>query len=132
MPLAHAVGIEAGAVGDHVVMRRRSSAQRLVDAPRSRALGVVVVAVAVGLTTLLIYPLKAVAPEVSPGIVYLLAVLLVSMYWGLRLGLLTGLVSGAAFNFFHIPPTGGLDIAESAHWVALAVFLVAAAVASVV
>lgn len=60
-------------------MARRSTSPRLVDAPRSRALGVVVVAAAVGATTLLIYPLKAIAPDVSPGVVYLLAVLLVSM-----------------------------------------------------
>ena len=113
-------------------MTRRSTPLRLVDAPRSRALGVVAAVVAVGATTLLIYPLKAIAPDVSPGVVYLLAVLLVSMYWGLGLGLATGVASAAAFNFFHIPPTGRLMIADSAHWVALAVFLVAAAVASVV
>ena len=76
--------------------------------------------------------MREIAPEVSPGVVYLLAVLLVAVYWGLAFGLLTSLVSGAAFNFFHIPPTGRLVIADSEHWVALAVFLVAASVASVV
>ena len=35
-----------------------------------------------------------------------------------------------AFNFFHIPPTGRFTIAEAENWVALAVFLVVAAVAS--
>jgi two-component system sensor histidine kinase KdpD len=57
-------------------------------------------------------------------------VLLVSSYWGLWLGLLTGLASAAAFNFFHIPPTGRFTIAEAENWVALAAFLVAAVVAS--
>ena len=80
----------------------------------------------------LIYPLREIAPDVSPGVVYLLAVLLVAVYWGLAFGLLTSLVSAAAFNFFHIPPTGRLVIADSAHWVALGVFLVAGAVASAV
>ena len=80
----------------------------------------------------MIYPLREIAPEVSPGVVYLLAVLLVAVYWGLAFGLLTSFVSAAAFNFFHIPPTGRLVIADSAHWVALGVFLVAAAAASVV
>ncbi len=89
-------------------------------------------ALAVGTTTLLIYPLRQVAPEVSAGAVYLLAVLLVAVYWGLAMGLLTSLLSGAAFNFFHIPPTGRLMIDDSAHWVALGVFLVAASVASAV
>ena len=68
----------------------------------------------------------------SPAVVYLLAVLLVAMYWGLAFGLLTSLASAGAFNFFHIPPTGRLVIADSAHWVALGVFFVAAAVASAV
>jgi two-component system sensor histidine kinase KdpD len=93
---------------------------------------VVVAVLAVAATTLLIYPLREVGPEVSPGVVYLLAVLLVAVYQGLALGLLTGVLSAAAFNFFHIPPTGRLIVADSAHWVALGVFLVAATVASAV
>src|SRR5436190_4833108 len=105
---------------------------RLVDTSRPKALGVVVAVLAVAATTLLIYPLREIAPEVSPGVVYLLAVLLVAVYQGLACGLLTGLLSAAAFNFFHIPPTGRLVVADSAHWVALGVFLVAAAVASAV
>ncbi|HEV2776509.1 MAG TPA: ATP-binding protein [Solirubrobacteraceae bacterium] len=113
-------------------MGRPSDSPRLVDAPRSRALGLLLVVVAVTATTLAIYPLREIAPDVSPGVVYLLAVLLVAVYWGLRFGLLTSLASAAAFNFFHIPPTGRLMIADSAHWVALGVFLVAAVVASVI
>jgi two-component system sensor histidine kinase KdpD len=108
------------------------ASQRLVDAPRPRALGLLHAALAVVATTLLIYPLREIAPAVSPGVVYLLAVLLVAVYWGLAFGLLTSLASAAAFNFFHIEPTGRLMIADSAHGVALAVFLVAAAVASTV
>jgi len=100
-------------------------------APRPRALGVMVCFVVVAVTTLLIYPLREVAPA-APGVVYLLAVLLVAVYLGPALGLLTSLLSAAAFNVFHIPPTGRLVIADSAHAVALAVFLVAAAVASLV
>jgi len=93
---------------------------------------VLLVMLAAAATTLVIYPLREIAPEVSPGVVYLLAVLLVAVYWGLAYGLLTSLVSAGAFNFFHIPPTGRLMIADSAHWVALGVFLVAAVVASAV
>ena len=92
----------------------------------------VVAVLAVAATTLVIYPLREIAPEVSPGVVYLLAVLLVAVYRGLAFGLATSVASAAAFNFFHIPPTGRLVIADSAHWVALGVFLVAAAVASAV
>jgi two-component system sensor histidine kinase KdpD len=119
-------------VVDHVRMSRPGESPWLIDAPRPRALGVLLVALAVGATTLLIYPLRDIAPEVSPGVVYLLAVLLVAVYWGLAFGLLTGLASAAAFNVFHIPPTGRLMIADPAHAVALGVFLVAAAVASAI
>ncbi|MDP1848909.1 MAG: DUF4118 domain-containing protein [Solirubrobacteraceae bacterium] len=86
-------------------MGRRSDSPRLVDAARPRAFGVLLVVVAVAATTVVIYPLRAIAPEVSPGVVYLLAVLLVAVYWGLAFGLLTSLASAAAFNFFHIPPS---------------------------
>jgi two-component system sensor histidine kinase KdpD len=63
-------------------------------------------------------------------VLYLLAVLLVSTVWGLRLGLATSVAAALAFNFFHLPPTGRFTIAEAENWVALLVFLVAAVVAS--
>ena len=85
---------------------------------------------AVAATTLLVYPLKEVAPVVALGVVYLVAVLLVSSVWGAVLGLGTAVLSALAFNFFHLPPTGGFTVAEGENWVALAVFFVAAIVAS--
>jgi two-component system, OmpR family, sensor histidine kinase KdpD len=63
-------------------------------------------------------------------VLYLLPVLLVSTVWGLWLGLATSVGAALAFNFFHIPPTGRFTIDEAENWVALAVFLVTAAVAS--
>jgi two-component system sensor histidine kinase KdpD len=79
-----------------------------------------------------IYPLEQVARVVSLSVVYLPAVLLMSTYWGLSLGLLTSLLSAAAFNFFHLPPTGEFTIADSRNWVALAAFMVVAVVASTI
>jgi two-component system, OmpR family, sensor histidine kinase KdpD len=76
------------------------------------------------------YGLRELVPVVSTGVVYMLAVLLVSSRWGLWLGLLTGLLSATAFNFFHLPPTGEFTIADEENWVALAIFLVVAAVTS--
>jgi two-component system sensor histidine kinase KdpD len=99
-------------------------------AGRSTALGVLVAACSLAVTTLLLYPLKQIAEPVSLGVLYLLAVLLVSTIWGLRLGLATSVAAALAFNFFHIPPTGRFTIAEAENWVALLVFLVAAVVAS--
>ena len=66
----------------------------------------------------------------STGVVYLLAVLLVSSYWGLWLGVFTGLFSAAAFNFFHLPPFGTFHLAQAENWVALGVFFVAGVVTS--
>ena len=110
------------------VERRRPLLLR--EARPSAALGILVAAGAVAAITVLIYPLGEVMPEVSAGVLYLLAVLAISTYWGLRLGLLTSVLSAAAFNFFHISPTGRFTIAEPQNWVALAVFFAAAVLAS--
>jgi two-component system, OmpR family, sensor histidine kinase KdpD len=97
---------------------------------RSLPSGLAISAVAVGVATAAIYPLKSVAPAVSLSVVYLPAVLLVSAYWGLWLGLFTSLLSAAAFNWFHIAPVGRLTIADSRNWVALTAFVLVAAVVS--
>jgi two-component system sensor histidine kinase KdpD len=88
------------------------------------------VALAVGVTTAVIFPLREIAPAVSTGVVYLLGVLIVSIYCGLAYGLLTSVLSAAAFNFFHISPTWHLEIADGENWVALGVFLISAMIAS--
>jgi two-component system sensor histidine kinase KdpD len=107
---------------------------RLRPAPRvdgrSPTVGAVVAALAVAATTGLIYPLADVAPVVALGVVYLVAVLLVSIVWGGWLGAATALASALAFNFFHIPPTGRFTISEGENWVALVVFFIVALVAS--
>ena len=87
-------------------------------------------AIAVAVATAIIYPLKSVAPVASLSVVYLPAVLFVSVYWGLALGLVTSLASAAAFNFFHIPPLHRFTIADGRNWVALAAFVMVAAVVS--
>jgi two-component system, OmpR family, sensor histidine kinase KdpD len=86
----------------------------------------------VALATAVIYPLKTVAPVASLSVVYLPAVLLVSSVWGLVPGLLTSVLSGAAFNFFHLPPVGQFTIANSRNWVALAAFITVALVSSAI
>src|SRR5262245_10810238 len=94
------------------------------------ALQVAAAALAVAAVTGLIYALREVMPVEASGVLYLLPVLLASSFGGLALGVGTSLVSAAAFNFFHIPPTGRFTIAEEQNWVALAVFLVVAVVTS--
>jgi two-component system sensor histidine kinase KdpD len=95
-------------------------------------IGIAVSVLSVAAATAAIYPLKNLAPVVSLSVVYLPAVLLVSAYWGLPLGLATSLLSAAAFNLFHLPPTGRFTIADSRNWVALGAFVLAAAAISTV
>jgi two-component system sensor histidine kinase KdpD len=98
--------------------------------PPSRRTGAIVAVGAVALCTLVLYPLAQIAPVVSLGVVYLLAVLVVSVIWGAWLGFATAVLSAAAFNFFHLPPVGQFTIQSSSNLVALVAFLVAAALAS--
>jgi two-component system sensor histidine kinase KdpD len=93
-------------------------------------LGAAAAAGSLALTTLLVFALAETAPVVSLGVVFLPAVLVISSVWGAPLGLATAVAAALAFNFFHLPPTGRLAIAEGENWVALAVFLIAALITS--
>ena len=80
---------------------------RLSGEPPSAWLGLLASLAVVAAATLLVYPLKEVAPAVSLGVVYIPGVLLISTVWGLRLGAARpALLSAAAFNWFHLPPIG--------------------------
>jgi len=113
-------------------MRARHLPHELTTEPPPTWLGLTATLIAVAATTLLVYPLKSVAPVVSLGVVYMPAILIVSVVWGLRLGLLAGVLSVLAFNFFHLPPLHHFTIAEEGNWVALAAFAIAAAISSAV
>jgi two-component system sensor histidine kinase KdpD len=95
-------------------------------------LGLLATLLAVAAATLLVYPLKSIAPVVSLGVVYLPAILLISTIWGLRLGLLASVLSAIAFNYFQLPPLHRLTIADEENWVALIAFVVVAAISSTV
>jgi K+-sensing histidine kinase KdpD len=99
---------------------------RLSGEPPAAWLGVLASFAVVATATLLVYPLREIAPAVSLGVVYIPGVLLISTVWGLRLGLLTSLLSAAAFNWFHLPPVGALDVSADHDLVALAVFAIVA------
>ena len=102
----------------------------LAPTPPSRRAGLLSAIAGVALCTLIVYPLKQIAPVVSLGVVYLLAVLVVSLTWGAWLGAFTGLLSAAAFNFFQLPPVGRFTVKDPDNWVALGAFLVVAALTS--
>jgi two-component system sensor histidine kinase KdpD len=102
----------------------------LAPEPPSRRVGAVVAVAVVALCTLIVYPLKHVAPVVSLSVVYLPAVLVISITWGMWLGIGTAVLSALAFNFFHLAPVGELTLRDSSNWVALSAFLVVAVIAS--
>lgn len=111
-------------------MRRVSTPFGLAAEPPSLAWGMLAMTVVTALATALVYPLAELAPVVSLGVVYLPGVLAVSTFWGWRLGLLTAVLSALAFNVFHIPPTGRLEVAADRDGVALVVFAIVAVASS--
>jgi two-component system sensor histidine kinase KdpD len=107
-------------------MRRREWSLRLGGEPPPLWLGLLATLAAVAASTLVVYLLKPISPVVSLGVVYLPAILAISIFWGLRLGLFASLASVVAFNFFHIPPLHRLTIGSDQNWVALAIFAIVA------
>jgi two-component system sensor histidine kinase KdpD len=102
----------------------------LAPEPPPRRVGALVAIAAVALCTAVIFPLKEVAPVVSLAVVYIPAVLVASITAGVWFGVATGVLSAAAFNFFHLAPTGRFTLSDSNNWVALAAFVVVAAISS--
>jgi two-component system sensor histidine kinase KdpD len=98
----------------------------------SAAAGVALALGGIAAATALIFALRQVAPVLSLGVVYLLVVLAVSTWWGLRMGLATSLVAALAYNFFHIPPTGRFTVDRSGNLIGLVAFFAVAAAASAV
>src|SRR5580698_3967749 len=64
------------------------------------------------------------------ALTFLVGVLVVSAYWGLRPAIFMALVATLAFNYYFLPPIGTFTIADPQNWVALTAFLVTAVIAS--
>ena len=112
---------------------KRSLSPLVLRSPRpSPVVGAVAAVLAVAVETIAIYPLANVAPVVSLGVVYLIGVVAIATYWGIRLGFATALLSALAYNYFHLPPVGRLTLADNRNWVGLASFLVVAAATGLV
>src|SRR5438445_7072539 len=87
-------------------------------------------ALALGAATLLVYLLKPIAPVLSLGVVYTLAVLATAVLWGLGLAIVVAVAAMVVFNFLFLPPVHTLTLADGRNWTALGVYLVTAVVAS--
>ena len=69
------------------------------------------------------------ANATTVALTFLLAVLVVSAYWGFWYAAFVAVLSTLAFNFFFLPPFGTFTIADPQNWVALFAFLTTAMIA---
>jgi two-component system sensor histidine kinase KdpD len=66
----------------------------------------------------------------ATGFVFLIVILLVSIWGGLAIGMTSSVVATLCYNFFFLPPLHTFRIDEPANWLALAAFLFASVIAS--
>jgi len=64
------------------------------------------------------------------ALMFLVVVLLISAYWGLRYAVALALAATAVFNYYFLPPIRTFTIADPQNWIALFAFLITALVAS--
>ena len=81
------------------------------------------------LAIVLIFRRALPANATSVALIFLLAILYVSAFWGLRVSIFMSLLATLAFNYYFLPPLG-LTIVHPQNWVALAAFLITAITAS--
>jgi two-component system sensor histidine kinase KdpD len=85
---------------------------------------------AVGVVTGTIFAVRDYVPVLSLGVLYLPAVLVVAVFFGLVFAVAVSLASMLVFNFLFLPPVHTLALRDSENWLALAVYLVTAVVVS--
>jgi two-component system sensor histidine kinase KdpD len=85
---------------------------------------------AVGIVTGTIFAVRDYVPVLSLGVLYLPAVLVVAVFFGLVFAVSVSVASMLAFNFFFLPPVHTLALRDSENWFALGVYLVTAVVVS--
>jgi two-component system sensor histidine kinase KdpD len=95
-----------------------------------RAGGVLFSLVAVGLVTGAVFALRPVAPVLSLGVLYVIAVVAVAVVYGLAYAIPVSVASMLTFNFLFLPPVHTFALHDSANWVALAVYIAVAVVVS--
>ena len=85
---------------------------------------------ALAAATGLVYALKPIAPVLSLGVLYIPAVLAVSVFFGAPYAIGVAVAAMLAFNFLFLPPVHTLTLAEPRNWTALAAYLITAVVCS--
>ena len=95
-----------------------------------RARGVLLSIAAVTAVTGMVFALRPIAPVLSLGVLYVIAVVVVAVKRGLAYAIPVSIASMLAFNYLFLPPVHTLALDDSSNWVALAVYLSTAVVVS--
>ena len=95
-----------------------------------QARGLLLSIAAVAAVTGLVFVLRPVAPVLSLGVLYVIAVVVVAVRRGLAYAIPVSIASMLAFNFLFLPPVHTLALRDSSNWVALGVYLLTAVVVS--
>ncbi|MGB9202638.1 MAG: DUF4118 domain-containing protein [Terriglobales bacterium] len=91
--------------------------------------GYVIAALTVAGTTLVGYRWLHLNPT-TMALAFLLGVLGISTFWGLRRAIFMSVIATLAFNYFFLPPIRTFTIADPQNWIALFAFLATAVTAS--
>ncbi len=95
---------------------------------RHPIVGIVVAMASVAVFTAATAPLQGHVGLLNEGLVLLLLVLLISSWWGWRVGLFAAVLSNLALNFFFVEPLHRFTVESPANVFGLAIFLLVSAV----
>lgn len=98
--------------------------------PLPAPLGFAVAVVCIAAETSVMLLLKALAPDNSFGVLYLIGVLIVATGWGSGLAAATAVLSALAFDYFRNWPDTTMVPAQLQDWTALLVFVIVGLVAN--
>ncbi len=82
------------------------------------------------LTTLLLFSIRATLSTSTVALVYLLPVMVSTVFWGLWAGIICAVVAFLAYNYYFLPPFHTFIVHDSQDIVALVIFLVIAVLIS--
>jgi len=80
--------------------------------------------------TLVVAALRPLAPDISLGALYTVAVLAAAVWWGLAYAIGVSIASLLVFNWLFLPPVHTFELEDTRNWTALVVYLVVAVVTS--
>ena len=105
------------------------SYNRLVKLDARSAIGYLTGALSVALVTDAGYRWLHLNPT-TIALLFLLGILAISTYWGLRQAVFMSVIATLAINYFFLPPIGTFTIADPQNWIALFAFLATAVAVS--